>query len=176
MEPGLNISTAVTAVRALFKAYSSYEKGKLAHSDQSLREEVRRRSRMIREHLEPLHDDAHREGAIKLRERVVDVINLCDKIGVDAIYTASHTPDSEHIAQANLNKAKLKELVSHDLATLEKLVACTRLVNETSHIIGTESDEEKALVKLNELRQDLTGARNHFRERNMLLDGLTAKR
>jgi hypothetical protein len=169
------ISASLTATKALWAAYAGYQSGKLKESDQALREEVRRRAEMVRNHLDSIHDEAHREGMRKLRRNINDAMQACDSLISDARYSISHTPDSRHDSAAKLNKKMLKKLIEHDLATLERLRDSTNSVNQLVHDLGKQEEENELIILAAQTRQKMTGAKNHFSERNMILDGLTRR-
>jgi hypothetical protein len=171
----MSIELALAAARNIFSAYGGYQKGKLAQSDQALREEVRRRSRMVRDHIEAVHDKAHKKRMKDLRSTIKEVMECCDSLEDDARYSTSHTPKATHDVQVDISKKILKKLVNHDLETLERMVKATRSANELVHDLSTNQDEDVLVRQASDLRQSLTGARNHFRERNMIFDGYTKK-
>ena len=111
------LSVANTATKMMFAAYSGYQKGKLANSDQGLREEVRRRAEAVKEMLHPLHKNAHRKKLRSLRSEIQEVMDLCDEFASSAKYSISHTPNSQHDAAVQLKKKSLKILVEHDFNT-----------------------------------------------------------
>ena len=115
------IKATIAATKVVWSAYAGYKKGQLGESDHAIREEVRRRGEMVRNHLEPVHDDAHRAEETELRERITAAIEACDTFVDEARFSVSHTPMSDHDAGAKLDKKMMKRLVEHDLATLERL-------------------------------------------------------
>jgi len=172
---GASIEMTVAAVKKIFSAYSGYQKGKLAESDQALREEVRRRARMVREHIETVHGIAHRKRLTDLRVTLNDVLVTCDSMEDDAKFSTSHTPGSAHSASSKISKKMLKNLVQHDLNTLKKLLEATREGNQMMVDIGEELGERELSKQSLEINRRMNGARNHFRERNMILDGFIKK-
>ena len=163
-------------VRALYSAYGGYQRGKLAESDQGLREEVRRRSEMVKSHLTTVHDIAHTHGRRELRDTLLIAMNSCMALSDDAKFSTSHTPNTNHDAQPKIPRKKLKALVEHDLDTLQRLVKCVNIANELEEGHIEDADWQSAVRSARTLNQSLTSARNHFRERNMILDGLMKKR
>ena len=170
----MGLNAAIAATKAVWGGYSGYARGRLRHSDQALRQEVRRRTLMVRSHLEVVHDQAHYDRRTRVREQASTVIDACDELAKDAHLATSVAPESAHDGVVELPTKLLKQLVEHDLGTLEKLVHCTRISNEIEHA-DPEAPESELKGLLRGLRQDLTGARNHFRERNMLLDGFVKR-
>jgi len=74
-----------------------------------------------------------------------------------------------HSINSNLNRKAKKKLVEHDLETLERLVKVTNQVNEVQELMF-DSDEGEVKKNLRSLKQNLTGARNHFSHRNVILE------
>jgi len=167
--------TAILAVKTIFAAYSGYSKGKFSDTDRGVREEVRRRSTMLKNHLSNIHDSAHESRHRKARKETDKVAAICDQIQLDAQYSTARTPHSEHDGIGKMNKKNIKKLIDHDLSTLQRLVNCTNKVNEISDYQTREAEETELVSSLKELAQMCTGTRNHFLERNMLIDGLTQR-
>jgi len=172
---GASLEVTFAAVKKIFSAYSGYQKNKLAESDQALREEVRRRSRMVREHVESSHKVAHRKRLTDLRVALNDVLEACDAFEDDAKFSTSHTPSSGHSASSDINRKTLKRLVQHDLDTLRRLLEATRGANQLMDDLGQDGEETELNKQAHELGRMMNSARNHFRERNMLLDGYAKK-
>lgn len=172
--PSVGLNAAIAATKALWGGYSGYSGGKLRNSDQALRQEVRRRTLMVRSHVEVVHDQAHYARRSVVRDAAKSALEACDELARDAQLATSVAPSSDHDGVVELPRKVLKQLVEHDLVTLEKLVASTRRSNAVEH---ADPDQEDASLagELRHLRQDLTGARNHFRERNMLIDGFVRR-
>ena len=169
------IKATIAATKVVWSAYAGYKKGQLGESDHAIREEVRRRGEMVRNHLEPVHDDAHRAEQTELRERITAAIEACDTFVDEARFSVSHTPMSDHDAGAKLDKKMVKRLVEHDLATLERLREATQAANRLAEASGRRGHVEEQITLASEVRQRMIGARNHFSERNMILEGMTRK-
>ena len=176
MEPSAGVGTAISAVRAVFTAYAGYEKGRIVDTDRGIREEVRRRATMVRQHLDGIHDTAHRERQRNLREAVKQAVEVLDAVADDAGTSVSAMPKSKHEAAHSLKKKDLKSLVQHDFDTLTRLVECTRSANEIADGQAKGQDESDLVSATKSLRQKAHGIRNHFRERNMILDGVASRR
>ena len=176
MEPTAGVGTAISAVRAVFTAYAGYEKGRIVDTDRGIREEVRRRATMVRQHLDGIHDTAHRERQRDLREAVKQAIEVLDALADDASTSISAMPKSNHEAAHSLKKKDLKSLVQHDFDTLTRLVECTRNANEIADGQAKGNEEQGLISSTKSLRQKAQGLRNHFRERNMILDGIASRR
>ena len=169
------LSVAITATKMMFAAYSGYQKGKLANSDQGLREEVRRRAEAVKEMLHPLHKNAHRKKLRSLRSEIQEVMDLCDEFASSAKYSISHTPNSQHDAAVQLKKKSLKILVEHDFNTLDKLVNCEKFISEMTQKINNSSDENTLIQEIGEIRTMLIESKNYFTQRNMIIDGYIKK-
>ena len=172
---GATIELAISAVQKIFSSYGGYKRGKLSQSDQALREEVGRRTRMVREHLDAVHDKAHRKRLRELRSELKEAMETCNAIDDDARFSTSSTPEVSHDAQVKLTKKVLKQIVEHDLDTLEKLVKVTNAANQVENDIAEGLEESELVRQVSGVRQSLIGVRNHFRERNMIFDGYTKK-
>ncbi len=169
------LSVAITATRMMFSAYTGYQKGKLANSDQGLREEVRRRVESVKNQLYPLYKKAHRNKLRELRSEIQEVMDICDEFADSAKYSISHTPNSKHDAAVQLKKKSLKLLVEHDFNTLEKLVNCEKNIS-TMVVVGDISSEVNLIIKqMSEIRTMLIDGKNYFTQRNMIIDGYVKK-
>ena len=175
MFPDPTISAVITATRLIFTAYSGYQKGKLANSDQALREEVRRRCEAVRGQITPLYSQAHRNKQRNLRNSLQDIMDVCDQFIADARYSISHTPDSSHGAAVKLNKKSLKLLIEHDFDTLDRLVKCEEQIKVIAIDLGSAANEGDLCTLTSTTRVILTESRHHFAQRNMIIDGYVRK-
>ena len=167
------LSVAITATRVIFAAYTGYQKGKLANSDQGLREEVRRRAVGVKNQLHPLYKKVHRNKLRELRSDIQEVMDICDEFADSAKYSISHTPNSKHDAAVQLKKKSLKLLVEHDFNTLDKLVNCEKNI---STLVGDIGSEESLMIeRVSEIRTMLIDSKNYFTQRNMIIDGYVKK-
>ena len=169
------LSVAITATRMMFAAYSGYQKGKLANSDQGLREEVRRRAEGVKDLLHPLYNKAHRNKLRNLRSEIQEVMDICDEFADSAKYSISHTPNSKHDAAVQLKKKSLKILVEHDFNTLEKLVNCEKYISELSQEVNSNVNEDVLIPHIGKIRTMLIAGKNYFTQRNMIIDGYVKK-
>tara|TARA_B100000029_G_scaffold467745_1_gene504197 strand:+ start:116 stop:694 length:579 start_codon:yes stop_codon:yes gene_type:complete len=169
------LSVAITATRMMFSAYSGYQKGKLANSDQSLREEVRRRADGIKNQIYPLYKKAHRNKLRELRSEIQEVMDICDEFADSAKYSISHTPNSKHDAAVQLKKKSLKMLVEHDFNTLDKLVNCEKNISTLIDEGYSEGSENSMCKEVGEIRGLLVDSKNYFTQRNMIIDGYIKK-
>jgi len=51
----------------------------------------------------------------------------------------------------------------------------TQAANQLAHDLAGGSEEDELVGLAGTVRQKMTGARNHFSERNMIIDGLTKR-
>jgi len=130
---------------------------------------------MLKNHLANIHTSAHDSRHRKARREADNVIEVCEQIQTDAQFSTSRTPHSTHDGIGKMNKKSIKKLIDHDLSTLQKLVKCANKVNEISDSQAKGVEEIEVVTGLKELAQMCTGTRNHFLERNMLIDGLTKR-
>ena len=166
------ISATISATRLMFAAYNGYQKGKLAKSDQALREEVRRRTEEIRGQIDFLFSKAHRNKQIDFRNSLQDVIELCDQFISNARYGVSHNPKSKHDAAVKLNKSSLKLLIEHDFKTLESLMQCEQNVAAIMNQIENSVIESELCSLATTAKTILVESQRHFLQRNMIIDGL----
>ena len=68
-----------------------------------------------------------------------------------------------------------KKLVNHDLSTLNLLVEATRDANLLLESLRTIGDEGELNTMAGLVHDRIGRARNHFRERNMYIDGLVKR-
>ena len=93
MEPStLALPVLINGVRALATAYDGYEKGKFLKSDQAVRGEIRRRTDMMRGHLERIQSRAHQEGDRKLRNECEEVLVTLQGVSDDAQMAVTGSP------------------------------------------------------------------------------------
>lgn len=168
-DPALSgLGLAVSAVRSIWGAYTAYEVGKIKETDEGLRDEVRRRLGMIRNHVNSMDDRL-------LTSRHADGLEVCKRLRIslevfetDLAMGISGTIGSVHPQAEKTKKKDIRQLVDHDKATLERLVKVTHHAN-ASMTAMTESNEDQSVTELSMLEQELVQARNHFSERHSLL-------
>ncbi|HJL60244.1 MAG TPA: hypothetical protein QF802_01295 [Candidatus Thalassarchaeaceae archaeon] len=176
MDPtSLALPAAINGVRLLVNAFDGYDKGKFIKSDKAVCEEIRRRSAMLQDHFERIHTHSHKNGLKDLRSSCDEIFASIQNIGNDAQYSVTGSPRTVHIDVGKLSKKAQKKLVNHDLTTLNLLVEATRDANELLESLRT-GGEEGELTNMAGMVHDRIGrARNHFRERNMYIDGLVKR-
>ena len=130
MEPTtLALPVLINGVRALATAYDGYEKGKFLKSDKAVRQEIRRRTDMMRGHLERIQLRAHQNSDRTLRNECEEVLITLQGISDDAQMAVTGSPTAIHDGAGKLSRKGQKKIVEHDLKTLNMLVDCTRLIN-----------------------------------------------
>ena len=176
MDPtSLALPAAINGVRMLVTAFDGYDKGKFIKSDKAVCEEIRRRSGMLQDHFERIHAHSHKNGLKELRSSCDEIFASIQNIGDDAQYSVTGSPRTVHFEVGKLSKKAQKKLVNHDLTTLNLLVEATRNTNLLLESLRTSGDEGE-LTNMAGLVHDRIGrARNHFRERNMYIDGLVKR-
>lgn len=176
MDPSaLALPAAINGVRVLVSAFEGYSKGMFIKSDKAVCEEIRRRSSMLQDHFERVHTYSHNNGLKDLRKSCDDIFATIQGIGDDAQYSITGSPRTVHMEVGKFSKKAQKKLVNHDLTTLNLLVEATRDVNILLESLRTSGDEGE-LTNMAGLVHDRIGrARNHFRERNMFIDGLVKR-
>ena len=167
-----SISLAVAAVRNIFSAYGSYQKGRLSLTDKGLRDEIRRRLGMVRNHLTSTHERVLENRWVKAVSRTEAAISTVDSFHSDTTMGISGTSDSNHLDAKKPNKKELRALIEHDMSTLQRLVDATHKVNEAMAGISDDDDGESTKKLIDEVQQKVTGARNHFSERQALLGSI----
>lgn len=176
MDPAtLALPAAINGVRMLVTAFDGYDKGKFIKSDKAVCEEIRRRSTMLQDHFERIHAHSHKNGLKELGGSCDEVFASIQSIGEDAQFSVTGSPRTVHLDVGKLSKKAQKKLVNHDLTTLNLLVEATRDANLLLESLRTSGDEGE-LTNMAGLVHDRIGrARNHFRERNMYIDGLVKR-
>ncbi|MBT4059882.1 MAG: hypothetical protein HOE69_06215 [Euryarchaeota archaeon] len=171
----LALPAAINGVRMLVSAFEGYDKGKFIKSDKAVCEEIRRRSKMLQDHFERVHAHSHKNGLKVLRDACDEIFVTIASMADDAQYSVTGSPRTVHIDVGKLSKKAQKKLVNHDLTTLNLLVEATRDANALLESLRTSGDEA-GLNNMAGLVHDRIGrARNHFRERNMYIDGLVKR-
>jgi hypothetical protein len=173
VEPtSLALPVLINGVRALASAYDGYEKGKFMKSDQAVRQEISRRTEMMRGHLERIQTRAHRDGDRALRNECEQILITLQGVSDDAQMAVTGSPTSIHDGAGKLSRKGQKKIVEHDLKTLNILVDCTRLVNA---ILSPGEVDIEGDISINMVHDKIARARNHFLERNMYIDGLVKR-
>jgi len=171
----LALPAAINGVRMLVTAFDGYDKGRFIKSDKAVCEEIRRRSEMLQDHFERIHAHSHKNNLKELRSSCDEIFASVQSIGEDAQFSVTGSPRTIHLDVGKLSKKAQKKLVNHDLTTLNLLVEATRDANVLLESLRTSGDEGE-LTNMAGLVHDRIGrARNHFRERNMYIDGLVKR-
>ncbi|DAC09811.1 MAG TPA: hypothetical protein D7I09_05095, partial [Candidatus Poseidoniales archaeon] len=84
MEPLVSLSSALNGVRVLLEAYEGYERARFLETDLAVREEVRRRTVMLQDHLTRFEDRAreegHREAASEAKRSKATLIAISEDV------------------------------------------------------------------------------------------------
>ena len=173
VEPLVSLSSALNGVRVLLEAYEGYERARFLETDLAVREEVRRRTVMLQDHLTRFEDrareDGHREAASEAKRSKATLIAISE----DVQFAISGGPSSSHGNIGRLPRGARKKLVNHDLRSLKMLVTATQAANDLLDAQTSPEGDAEALKRACAGVHDKIGrARNHLRERNMFIDGL----
>ena len=173
VEPLVSLSSALNGVRVLLEAYEGYERARYLETDLAVREEVRRRTVMLQDHLTRFEDrareDGHREAASEAKRSKATLIAISE----DVQFAISGGPSSSHGNIGRLPRGARKKLVNHDLRSLKMLVTATQAANDLLDAQTSPEGDAEALKRACAGVHDKIGrARNHLRERNMFIDGL----
>ncbi len=173
MDFGLALPAAINGVRMIMEAYDGYERGRFLDTDRAVREEIRRRVLMLQDHARRLEQICHEAGDAAARREVQQMLTTLGSISDDAAFGVGGDTSSRHSAVPRLNKKARNTLVGHDLATLNHLVDCSRMANDTLQAIREDDLGSGGMVgTVGQLHDKVGRARNHFRERAMCIDGL----
>ncbi len=176
MDPAtLALTASVNSVRMLVSAFEGYEKGKFIKSDKAVCEEIRRRSEMLQNHFERVHAHSHKNGLKELRGSCDEIFITIQSMSGDAQFSVTGSPRSAHIEVGKLSRKAQKKLVKHDLSTLNLLVEVTRDANALLESLRTSEEEAQLIIMAGGINDRIGRARNHFRERNMYIDGLVKR-
>ena len=176
MDPtGLALPAAINGVRMLVSAFEGYDRGKFMKSDKAVCEEIRRRTDMLHGHIERIHADSHKKSMRELRSSCDEVFVTIQQMADDAQFSITGSPGTSHIEVGKLSKKAQKLLVTHDLSTLNLLVQASRDANELLESLRNREEEVDLAAKAGAMNDRIGRARNHFRERNMYIDGLVKR-
>lgn len=161
------VEAALLATKALFSTYGGYTSKSAVEDDQSFRNEIERRLKTIKRHVENIQTTAHEEKMRDARDISENMLSIIDQSIDDTKMSISK--EALHSINSNLNRKAKKKLIEHDLETLERLIKVTNQVNEVQELMF-DSNEDEVKKNLRSLKQNLTGARNHFSHRNVILE------
>jgi hypothetical protein len=111
----------------------------------------------------------------ELRGSCDEIFATIQSISGDAQFSVTGSPRSSHIEVGKLSKKAQKQLVNHDLSTLNLLVEVTRDANALLESLRTSEEEAELIIMAGGINDRIGRARNHFRERNMYIDGLVKR-
>ena len=169
----MSIGSAISGVKAILSAYDGYERARFLDTDFAVREEIRRRTEMLTDHLNRVQDRLLRqddeEGVAEVRAAKESLTGL----SADVQFAIASSPTSAHTSIGRLGRSPRRQLVNHDLRTLEMLVSATRTCNDLLELSATSDAPQEDVQALCARVHDQVGrARNHLRERNMFIEGL----
>jgi len=170
VEPGTGaVTLAVQSIRALFGAYNAYADGKVRETDDGIREDLRRRVNMIRDHLTNIEGRAVERGAASMIREIARATRVLDALSDDIRMGPHGSTGVVHTDADPVKRRMIQDLIKHDKAVYERLMEATRAVNEAEELML--SNVEEATVKVAMLEQRLTSVRNRYQQRVALLGG-----
>jgi len=169
----MSLGSAISGVKAIMSAYDGYERKRFLDTDFAVREELRRRTDMLTDHLNRVHDRLTRHEDQEAAAEVRDAKATLTGLAADVQFAISSAPTSAHTSIGRLGRSPRRQLVNHDLRTLEMLVSATRTCNDLLELSATSATPQEDVQALCARVHDQVGrARNHLRERNMFIEGL----
>ena len=123
------IALAVTSVRSIFGSYQAYQTGKIKETDEGLRDEIRRRIVMVRNHVVNLESSAVDNSDVKTLKQAGKLRNLLDRFSSDVKMSISGSVGSSHTQAEKVGRKQIKSLIEHDKIILQKLVKLTNQIN-----------------------------------------------
>ena len=164
------IALAVTSVRSFLGSYQAYQTGKIKETDEGLRDDIRRRITMIRNHVVNIETNAVDNSDVKSMKQAGKLRSLLDRFATDVKMSISGSVGSSHAQAEKVNKKQIKALIEHDKVILEKLVKLTNQVNLAQS--NFNSDSESVSGDLLEAEQLTSSIMNRYLERQTLLGGI----
>ena len=160
------IALAVTSVRSIFGSYQAYQTGKIKETDEGLRDDIRRRITMIRNHVVNIETNAD----VKSMKQAGKLRSLLDRFTSDVKMGISGSVGSSHTQAEKVKKKQINALIEHDKVILEKLVKLTNQVNLAQSNFNSGSDSvSNDLLDAEQLTSSIM---NRYLERQTLLGGI----
>jgi len=161
--------TYVRAIGLIVGGYSAYQRDKRRETDVAVREEILRCADRVRNHVENVHDDAYRDGNVKLAKTCQSTIEEVDALRNDVNLGESGGEHPFFSKQTSASKKILGKLIKHDHDTLSMLVKAVNRSNDLEKAAAEGGDVIKAL---RETRQLVSSVRGHFSERRSVLKNI----
>ncbi len=112
-----NPTDTLTYVRALgliVGGYSAYQRDKRRETDVAIKEEILRCADRVRTHVENVHDDAYRDGNVKLAKACQSTIEEIDALRNDVNLGETGGEHPFFSKQTSASKKVLNQLIKHD--------------------------------------------------------------
>jgi len=167
-----NPADTLTYVRALgliVGGYSAYQRDKRRETDVAVKEEILRCADRVRTHVENVHDDAYRDGNVKLAKTCQSTIEEIDALRNDVNLGETGGEHPFFSKQITTSKKVLAKLIKHDHETMTLLV---KAVNRSNDLEKAAAEEGDAIKAARETRQLVSSVRGHFSERRAVLKGI----
>ena len=158
--------TYVRALGLLVGGYSAYQRDKRRETDVAVKEEILRCADRVRTHVENVHDDAYRDGNVKLAKACQSTIEEIDSLRNDVNLGETGAEHPFFSKQISASKKSLNKLIKHDHETITLLVKAVNRSNDLEKVAAEEGDVMKAV---RETRQLVTSVRGHSSERRAVL-------
>ena len=161
--------TYVRAIGLIVGGYSAYQRDKRRETDVAVKEEILRCADRVRTHVENVHDDAYRDGDVKLAKTCQSTIEEIDALRNDVNLGETGGEHPFFSKQTSASKKILGKLIKHDHDTLTMLVKAVNRSNDLEKAAAEGGDVIKAL---RETRQLVSSVRGHFSERRSVLKNI----
>ena len=158
--------TYVRALQMIVGGYGAYQRDKRRETDIAVKEEILRGADRVRTHVENVHDDAYRDGNVKLAKACQSTIEEIDALRNDVNLGETGGEHPFFSKQIGASKKVLNKLIKHDHETLTLLVKAVNRSNDLEKVAAEEGDVMKAV---RETRQIVSSVRGHFSERRAVL-------
>jgi hypothetical protein len=158
--------TYVRALQMIVGGYGAYQRDKRRETDIAVKEEILRGADRVRTHVENVHDDAYRDGNVRLAKACQSTIEEIDALRNDVNLGETGGEHPFFSKQISASKKILNKLIKHDHETLTLLVKAVNRSNDLEKVAAEEGDVMKAV---RETRQIVSSVRGHFSERRAVL-------
>ena len=164
-----NPADTLTYVRALgliVGGYGAYKRDKRRETDIAVKEEILRCADRVRTHVENVHDDAYRDGNVRLAKTCQSTIEEIDALRNDVNLGETGGEHPFFSKQTTASNKVLGKLIKHDHETLTILV---KAVNRSNDLEKAAAEEGEVMKAVRETRQLVSSVRGHFSERRAVL-------
>ena len=159
----------VRALGLIVGGYSAYQRDKRRETDVAVKEEILRCADRVRTHVENVHDDAYRDGNVKLAKACQSTIEEIDALRNDVNLGETGGEHPFFSKQITTSKKVLAKLIKHDHETITLLV---KAVNRSNDLEKAAAEGGDAMKAVRETRQMVSSVRGHFSERRAVLKGI----